>query len=54
MIEAMGKFNNELIKAGIMKLGDCDGLTPSSQASVSRSMGPAAWSSTRRSHIPAN
>jgi hypothetical protein len=31
MMAAMGKFNDELIKAGIMKEGDCDGLTPSSQ-----------------------
>jgi hypothetical protein len=28
-MEAMGRFNEELIKAGIMKAGDCDGLTPS-------------------------
>ncbi|HMI53351.1 MAG TPA: YciI family protein [Candidatus Saccharimonadales bacterium] len=31
MMEAMGKFNDELVKAGIMKDGDCDGLTPSSR-----------------------
>lgn len=31
MMEAMGRFNQELIDAGIMKAGDCDGLTPSSQ-----------------------
>ena len=31
MLEAMGRFNEELVKAGIMKAGDCDGLTPSSQ-----------------------
>ncbi|MEO6079603.1 MAG: YciI family protein [Steroidobacteraceae bacterium] len=30
-MEAMGKFNDELIKAGILQPGDCDGLTPSSQ-----------------------
>lgn len=29
---AMGRFNDELVKAGIMKHGDCDGLTPSSSA----------------------
>ena len=29
-MEAMGKFNDELVKAGIMKEGDCDGLKPSS------------------------
>ena len=31
MMEAMGRFNEELVRAGIMKEGDCDGLTPSSQ-----------------------
>ncbi|MEO8663494.1 MAG: YciI family protein [Bryobacteraceae bacterium] len=31
MMEAMGKFNDELIKAGILKPGDCDGLAPSSK-----------------------
>ena len=31
-MEAMGRFNEELVNAGIMKPGDCDGLTPSSQA----------------------
>jgi len=31
MMEAMGRFNHELIDAGIMKAGDFDGLTPSSQ-----------------------
>lgn len=30
MMEAMGKFNQELVKAGILKDGDCDGLKPSS------------------------
>lgn len=30
MMEAMGRFNEELIKAGIMQPGDCDGLKPSS------------------------
>ena len=29
-MEAMGKFNDELVKAGIMKEGECDGLRPSS------------------------
>ncbi len=29
-MEEMGRFNDELIKAGIMKPGDCDGLKPSS------------------------
>ncbi len=31
MMEAMGKYNDELVAAGIMKPGDCDGLTPSSE-----------------------
>lgn len=30
MMEAMGRFNNELVKAGLLKDGDCDGLKPSS------------------------
>ena len=30
-MEEMGRFNQELGKAGILKDGDCDGLTPSSQ-----------------------
>ena len=32
MLEAMGKFNEELAKAGIMPAGGGDGLKPSSQA----------------------
>ncbi|MEP7209682.1 MAG: YciI family protein [Alphaproteobacteria bacterium] len=32
MMEEMGKFNDELIKAGIMREGDCDGLQTSSHA----------------------
>ena len=32
MMEEMGRFNDELIKAGILKTeDDCDGLTPSSK-----------------------
>jgi hypothetical protein len=31
MMEEMGKFNDELVKAGIMRPGECDGLTPSSE-----------------------
>ena len=31
MMEAMGRFNDELVKAGILNDGNCDGLTPSSQ-----------------------
>ena len=32
LLEAMGKFNEELAKAGIMPAGGGDGLKPSSQA----------------------
>lgn len=32
MMAAMGRFNEELVKAGILKDGACDGLNPSSQA----------------------
>jgi hypothetical protein len=31
MMEEMGQFNDELVKAGIMQPGDCEGLTPSSE-----------------------
>ena len=31
MMEAMGRFNDELERAGIMKAGDCEGLKPSSE-----------------------
>lgn len=31
MMEDMGKFNEELVKAGILKDGDCDGFKPSSE-----------------------
>ena len=31
LMEAMGKFNDALITAGILKEGECDGLTPSSK-----------------------
>src|SRR5712671_2087065 len=41
-IEAMGRFNDELRKAGIMLVAD--GLKPSSQGSVLRSMVPAVRS----------
>ena len=30
-MEAMGRFNEELVSAGIMRAGNCDGLRPSSQ-----------------------
>ena len=44
MFEAMGKYSEELINAGIMRAGD--GLKPSSQGSVLHSMVPHARSST--------
>ena len=31
MMESMGRFNDELVAAGVMKDGNCDGLTPSSE-----------------------
>ena len=31
MLKEMGAFNDELVKAGIMKPGECDGLRPSSE-----------------------
>src|ERR1044072_673776 len=31
MMEAMGKYNDELIKAGIMKPGNCDGMKETSK-----------------------
>ena len=39
MFEQMGRFNEELIKAGIMLVGD--GLKPSKFGSGSTSMGPS-------------
>src|SRR5690242_19110427 len=30
LMEDMGRFNDELVKAGILKMGECDGLKPSS------------------------
>ncbi|PSJ15943.1 YciI family protein [Nitrosomonas supralitoralis] len=41
MMEAMGRFNDELVNAGIMKDGDCDGLTPSSRGKRIAFDGPA-------------
>lgn len=32
MMEAMGKYNEELIAAGLLQPGNCDGLKPSSAA----------------------
>ena len=53
LFEAMGKFNEELVKAGVMLAGD--GLKPSSQGKrIAPSMVPAAGSSTGLSPRPAN
>jgi hypothetical protein len=49
-MEAMGRFNEELVKAGIMLAAD--GLKPPRRASVLRSMVPAARSSTGLSPRP--
>ncbi len=47
MMEAMGRFNDELVKAGVMK--DGDGLKPSSEGQTgSRSTALDAQSSTGR------
>ena len=51
-MEAMGRFNDELRNAGIMLVAD--GLKPSSQGSVLRSMVPAVRSSTGLSPKPAS
>ena len=40
-MEEMGRFNDELVKAGILKDGDCDGLMPSSQGKRVAFDGPA-------------
>jgi len=44
MFEAMGRYNEELVQAGIMRMAD--GLKPPRRASVLRSMVPAVRSST--------
>ncbi|MCF8495202.1 MAG: YciI family protein [Alphaproteobacteria bacterium] len=31
MMEAMGQYNDELIKAGIMKVSSCEGMKPTSE-----------------------
>ena len=41
MMEDMGRFNDELVKGGIMKPGNCDGLKPSSQGKRVAFDGPA-------------
>ena len=56
LLTAMGKFNEELVKAGVMEAGE--GLHPSSkgarikygsgQGSVSRGPFPSLWRSRRR------
>lgn len=50
LMEAMGKFNEELVNAGIMQSGD--GLHPRPRARGSFSMATAAPSSTAPSRIP--
>ena len=52
VFEAMGRFNEELVKAGVMLAGD--GLKPAAQGKRMRSMAPAAGSSTGRSPRPAS
>jgi len=44
MLEAMGKFNDELSKAGILRAGD--GLKPSSKGKRVALTAPTAWSLT--------
>jgi hypothetical protein len=41
MMEAMGRFNDELVKAGVMREGECDGLKPSSEGKRVRFDGPS-------------
>jgi len=52
MLEAMGKFNEELVNAGVMLIAD--GLKPSSHGKRVAFDGPAARSSTGRSPRPAS
>jgi hypothetical protein len=52
LLEAMGRFNDELRSAGIMRAAD--GLKPSRRARVLRSMVPAVRSSTGLSPKPAS
>ena len=52
MLEAMGRYNEELVKAGIMLVAD--GLKPSSQGKRIAFDGPAARSSTGLSPRPAS
>jgi hypothetical protein len=42
MLEAMGRFNEELAEAGILRMGD--GLKPSSQGKRVAFDGPGSWS----------
>ena len=53
-MEEMGRFNDELVKAGIMKPGDCDGLKPSSHGKRVAFDGPAGRSLTGLSAEPAS
>ena len=49
-LAAMGKYNEELVKAGVMLAGD--GLQPTSKGRASGSMGTRTPSSTGRSTKP--
>jgi hypothetical protein len=51
-LEAMGRYNEELVKAGIMRMAD--GLKPSSQGERIGSMVPAVRSSTDLLQRPAS
>lgn len=57
-MEAMGRFNEELVKAGIMKADDCDGLTPSSKGKriafdgASRTVIDGPFADARTSWLP--
>jgi len=53
-LEAMGKFNEELVNAGIMPAGGGDGLKPSSYGKRVAFDGPAARLSTGLSPRPAS
>jgi hypothetical protein len=50
LLEAMGRFNEELVRAGVMVAGE--GLHPSARGSACASRAPSAPSSTARSPRP--
>jgi len=43
MMEAMGRFNDELANAGIMKLGDCDGTVTDGPFAHPRELVTGFW-----------